>query len=84
MLITLNLDPAVENALSILAQERGVSLSVYIHEVLGHEAARALRPSTTTGEERAAAFLKWADSFPDVPVLSDDDISRASLYPDRT
>jgi len=81
MSITLNLDPDVENSLSILAQERGVSLSDYIHEVVDREAARALRPSTTSGEERAAAFLKWADSFPDVPLLSDEAISRASLYP---
>lgn len=36
-----------------------------------------------TGEERAKAFLEWAESFPDTPPLSDDAISRANLYPDR-
>ena len=34
------------------------------------------------GEEKARAFLEWAESFPDTPPLSDDAISRASMYPD--
>ncbi len=82
MSITLNLDPDVENGLSLLAQERGVSLTEYILEVVDREAARAKAP-TMSGEEKAQAFLKWADSFPDVPLLSDEAISRDNLYPDR-
>ena len=82
MSITLNLDPAVENSLSILAQERGLSLSEYLLEVVDREATRATVPRMS-GEEKAQAFLKWADSFPDVPLLSDEAISRANLYPDR-
>ena len=80
MSITLNLDPAVEDSLSILAQERGLSLSEYLLEVVDREATRATVPRMS-GEEKAQAFLKWADSFPDVPVLSDEAVSRDSLYP---
>ena len=82
MSITLNLDPDVENGLSLLAQERGLSLSEYLLELVDREATRARVPSMS-GEEKAQAFLKWADSFPDVPVLSDEAISRDSLHPDR-
>ena len=82
MSITLHLDPDVEHSLSILAKQRGVSLEAYIRDVVNREAGCISRPSST-GEDRAAAFLEWADSFPDVPVLSDESISRASLYPDR-
>jgi len=82
MSITLHLDPDVEHSLSILAQQWGVSLGEYLREIVNREAGRAPRPSST-GEARAAAFLEWADSFPDLPVLSDEAISRASLYPDR-
>ncbi len=91
MSITLNLDPEVEKCLKLLAQERGLSLTDYILEVLYREAARAKMPTSEraperkgvrmSGEEEALAFLEWADSFPDVPLLSDEAISRDSLYP---
>ena len=82
MSITLNLDPDVESRLSVLAQERGLSPTDYILEILGREAARA-KVAIMSGEEKAQAFLKWADSFPDVPLLSDEAISRDNLYQDR-
>jgi hypothetical protein len=82
MSITLHLDPDVENDLTLLAQERGLSLSEYLLEVVDREATRA-KVSSMSGEEKAQAFLKWADSFPDVPLLSDEAISRDNLYPDR-
>ena len=82
MSITLNLDPDVESRLSILAQERGISPTDYILVILAREPARA-KASTMSGEEKSQAFLKWADSFPDVPLLSDEAIGRDNLYPDR-
>lgn len=40
-------------------------------------------PPKTTGEEKARAFVQWAQSHRYTPPLSDEAISRASLYPDR-
>ena len=80
MSITLNLDPDVENDLTTLAQQRGLSLTDYILEVLDREAIRAKVPRMS-GEEKALAFLEWADSFPDVPLISDEALSRDNLYP---
>ncbi len=40
---------------------------------------------TSTDEEWLAEFHKWVDSHKgkDIPVLSDDAMSRESIYPDR-
>jgi hypothetical protein len=83
MSVTLNLNPEVEKGLMTLAKERGVSLSDYLQEIAAREAARLPAKERSTGEERAKAFLEWAESFPDTPSLSDETISRASMYPDR-
>jgi hypothetical protein len=40
-------------------------------------------PPKTTGEEKARAFVHWAQSHRYTPPLSDEAISRASLYPGR-
>jgi hypothetical protein len=83
MSITLNLNPEVEKGLTALANERGVSLTDYLQEIAAREAARLSAKGNAGGEERARAFIEWADSFPDTPPLSDEAISRASIYPDR-
>lgn len=61
------------------AQSRGLSVDAYLQELVGKE----ISSTSQSGEEKASAFLAWADSFPDTPVLSDEAISRASMYPDR-
>lgn len=83
MSVTLNLKPDVERDLATLAQERGMSLADYLYEIATREAARLPLKKFQTGEERVSAFLEWADSFPETPALSDEAISRASMYPDR-
>lgn len=83
MPVTLNLNPDVEQGLTALAEERGMFLSTYLEEIAAREAARFPTPARASGEETAAAFLRWADSFPDSPLLSEEAISRDNLYPDR-
>ena len=82
MSVTVNLSPDVEKDLTALAQERGLSLGEYLQKIAAREAA-GHRAKDGTGEEKAKAFLEWADSFPDTPMLYDEAISRASMYPDR-
>ena len=83
MSVTLNLSPEVEKDLTALAEARGLSLSEYLQEIATREAAGRQTEAPATGEERAKAFIEWADSFPDTPPLSDEAISRASMYLDR-
>lgn len=82
MSVTLNLRPDVEEGLIALARERGVSLSDYLEEIAAREVSRYPAQGRSTGEQRAQAFLEWAESFPDTAPLSDESISRASMYPD--
>ena len=76
----LNVNPELEQNLVALAQERGMTVEALLREFVGQVQA-AVAPQSA--EERARAFLTWADSFPDTPLLSDEAISRASMYPDR-
>ncbi len=46
-------------------------------------ALSAKSASKTSGEEKARAFVQWAESHPQTPPLSDESISRASMNPDR-
>lgn len=57
-------------------------MSIPLHLDSDPEQASSPQP-TSTGDEQAAAFLDWAESFPDASVLSDEAISRTNLYPDR-
>lgn len=69
MTVTLNLNPDVEEGLTRLARERGVSMIDYLEEIAAREAARVAPKTDTSGEEKAKAFLEWAESFPDTPPL---------------
>ncbi len=84
MHVTLNLNPETERVLQLRALERGVSITDLLQEAVEREASLTkAMSSTASGEDKARAFLEWADSFPETPPLSDEAISRASLYPDR-
>ena len=82
MNITLTLKPEVEKGLLARAQERGVTLEAYLDDLVQREAGFV--PSTHRGgEEMAAEFVAWAKSHRITKPLSDEAISRATMYPDR-
>lgn len=78
----LNVNPEIEANLVAIAQRRGLSVDALLQEIVAKELHMA--GSVDTGEDKARAFIAWADSFPDdAPPLSDEAVSRDSLYPDR-
>ena len=79
--VTLSLNPEVEKSLLLRSREHGVSLEAYLYVLVARDIAVAA--PAKSGEEAARAFIRWADSFPETPPLSDEAISRANLYPDR-
>ena len=83
MNVTLSLNPEVEKGLMARAQARGVSLDDYLQELVEKDIGFAAGATETKGEEKARAFVQWAKSHRDTPPLSDEAISRASMYPDR-
>jgi len=91
MMLTIEVSGELEAALEAQAREQGLTADRVARRVL----ARALTPGVereedglpvatgTSGEEKARAFVHWARSHRDTPPLSDEAISRASMYPDR-
>ena len=91
MTLTIEVSGELEAALKAQANEHGLTAERVARRVL----EQALTPgadreesafsdtSGTTGEEKARAFVQWAKSHRDTPPLSDEAVSRASMYPDR-
>lgn len=82
MTVTLELKPETTAGLLALAHESGMSLQEYLLAMVEgtvlSRSATALSP-----EERVAAWRETAKRFPDTPPLSDEAISRESMYADR-
>jgi len=85
MTITIHLPPEKETAFKAQAQARGLSLEQWILEV----ADQSVQPVSiahlqkTNPQEWARHFDDWVDSHdPNTPVLSDEAMSRESIYPD--
>lgn len=79
MTVTVDLNPEVEVGLSALARAKGVPLQVFLRVLLELFATPAAGADLTP-EQKANAFEQGADNFPDVPVLSDEAMSREAIY----
>ena len=82
MNINLDISPETEASLSALAASQGLSVSAYLRRLLeGHisgQTTARLSPS-----QRAAVWRLSARKFPRTPLLSDEEISRETLYAER-
>lgn len=84
MTVTLNLPPAIEQAFLAEAQAKGMSLDALVRDVL-----LARQPSAPvmelSPEEWVREFKAWTRSHAgdDLPVLSDEAMSREFIYGDR-
>jgi len=86
MTLTLELSPEREAALKAHAQARGMSVEEWLLELTkptGPAAARSLQDELTP-EEWVRQFNAWVEGHDrTTPPLSDEAISRESIYPDR-
>ncbi len=84
MTLTLNLPPQVEQAYLAEAQARGLPLDALVSEVL---LSRQPVPTAMemNPEEWVRKFREWTGSHVrrNLPVLSDEAMSRESIYADR-
>ena len=85
MTVTLELKPEVEEHIKSEAEARGLSVEDYILDVLEREtpSADSNFARTASPEEWVRAFRDWISHFPPHPVLSDEAISRESIYRER-
>jgi hypothetical protein len=87
MTLTIELPPEKEAAFKAEAQSRGLSVEQWLLQI----AEQHVRPvesfahlQKTDPEEWARRFDEWLKSHdPNTPVLSDEAMSRDSIYPDR-
>lgn len=83
MTVNLELQPEIEAQLVAQANARGLSLGDYLKRLVELQArARTAVNSvqTMTYEEWERGFEALIDSFPQQPLLSDEAISRDSIY----
>jgi hypothetical protein len=82
MTVTIELSPEIEADLKAQAEARGLPLVHYLQDLLRERASLVADPLLSPGE-RAALWRKSAKGLPYSPPLSDEAISRESIYGDR-
>jgi hypothetical protein len=86
---TLELPPEVAAKIAVQAAERGVPIEEYVRLLVAEQEGKVeSRPTpsrqTPNPQERARLWREWAESHdPDTPLLSDEAISRESIYQER-
>ena len=85
MAMTIELNPEQEHILQeALRQGRFQSVEQALDQAIHSLAPSAPNIPTLSPVERAEAFRSWAESHPrTTPVLSDEAISRETIYSDR-
>jgi len=81
MPLTIELAPETEERLAAQAQARGMSLPEYAKLFLEQQLIPP--PSNLSPAERAALWRKSAGGLPHTEPLSDEAISRESIYAER-
>jgi hypothetical protein len=84
MAILLELEPEIESRLIAQAAAQGTSVEALLKTVVESLLSTSLQPTplTLSPTERAERFVNWARSHSGIkaPPLSDDAISRESIY----
>ena len=83
MTVRIELPAEVEASLVAQAQAHGMGLPEYVETVLREQATPVDRGASMTPAERAAAWLEGTKDLPHTRPLSDEAISRESLYDTR-
>jgi hypothetical protein len=80
MTVTIDLRPEIEASLAAIAARNGVTLPEYISRLVEQQVPT---PSQLSPAERAAAWRNSVKDIPYSPPLSDEAISRESIYAGR-
>jgi len=83
MTVKIELPPEIEAGLALQAAAQGVSLPEYLRHLLEDQVAAGAGDSTLSPAERATAWREAVRGLPDTPPLSDEAISRESIYSAR-
>jgi hypothetical protein len=74
----------INNISSALARERGVSVDAYLRELIDQKGTTSETTNEFSSQERVRMLREWASGHSaNTPLLSDDAISRESIYGER-
>lgn len=80
---TLEVQPDVASKIAARAQARGVSVDAYLRSLIDEEPT-AKSQAALSPQEKVSLLRDWAASHSlDTPLLSDEAISRESIYGER-
>lgn len=81
MTVTIQLPPDIEADLVTQARARGLDLTQYVERLLREQVSPS--PAALSPADRAKSWRESVQGLPDTPPLSDEAISRESIYGDR-
>ena len=77
----LEVEPEVASKIQARARERGVSVDVYLRELIDQKGTESESSNGLSSQERVRMLREWASGHStDTPVLSENVISRESIY----
>jgi len=77
----LEVEPEVALKIQARARKRGVSVDVYLRELIDQKGTKSERTIGLSSQERARLLRDWASGHSsNTPLLSDDAISRDNIY----
>ena len=77
----LEVEPKVASKIQARARERGVSVDVYLWELIDQKGTESEESNGLSSQERVRRLQKWASGHnTNTPLLSDNAISRESIY----
>ncbi len=84
MSVTLEIPPDLAARIAAQAEEQGISPDAYLRLLIEEHETRAQAGTALSPQERARLWREWAESHnADTPLLSDEAISRDSIYRER-
>ena len=80
----LEVDPEVASKIQARARERGVSVDVYLRELIDEKRTESERSNGLSPQQRVRMLREWASGHSsNTPLLSDEAISRERIYGER-
>jgi len=80
----LEVEPEVASKIQARARERGVSVDVYLRELIDQKGTESESSNGLSSQERVRMLREWASGHSrDKSVLSENVISRESIYEER-
>jgi hypothetical protein len=77
----LEVESEVATKIQARARERGISVDVYLRELIDQKGTESERSNGLSSQERVRMLREWASGHStNTPSLSDDAIGRQSIY----